>query len=93
MDRPDELKERVLNATRDDEDSVVRDGDILGLGGSPVPKSPGDPSASHDAESVHRRRERALGEDERVHGNADPHTGATGIDMGSGGHGTDLSGD
>lgn len=93
MDRSDEVETpRVLNATRDDEDSVVRDGDILGLGGAAVPKAPGDPVASNDPESVAHRRKRALSEETpRVH--EDIPKGATGIDMGYGGNGTDLSGD
>ena len=95
MDRSDELRddvprEGVHNVTRDDEDSVVRDEGILGLGGSPVPKSPSDPVASNDPESVRHRRERMLGEDVEQRPSDDQH-GATGIDMGAGGHGTDLA--
>jgi hypothetical protein len=94
MDRLDELKDNggIQNVTRDDEDSVVRDEGILGITGSPVPKSPDDPTASNDPESVRHRRERALGE-EVVERPADDQHGATGIDMGYGGHGTDVSGD
>ena len=89
MDRFDEK--------RDSADEATRDGDVLGLGGSVVPKMPGDPSASNDPESVRRRRERARSEDE--HSGArpdDPYkqsSGATGIDMGAGGRGTDVTGD
>jgi len=71
---------------------------ILGLGGIPVPKAPGDPSTEHDAESVAQRRARmhqgeaeAAAEADARDGN-DQHAGATGIDMGAGGHGTDVSG-
>ena len=68
---------------------------ILGLGGAPVPKEPGDPTTEYDAESVAQRRARlhqgeaeALAEEETDQQGS----GATGIDMGAGGHGTDLSG-
>ena len=66
---------------------------ILGLGGTVVPKSPLDPSASDDVDSAHRRRERML-DSERTAAEvaADRHSGAAGIDMGSGGEGTDVSG-
>ena len=88
MDRYDES--RNVNDT-DESPSRSQSGDILGLGGSAVPKMPGDPSASSDPESARRRRERAMEDegasDERSHG-----SGATGIDMGAGGQGTDISG-
>ena len=88
MDRSDER--------RDDEPSALQTGDILGLGGSTVPKAPGDPTASNDPESVRRRRERAMGSDEESgirHEDPDrQRSGATGIDMGSGGQGTHISG-
>jgi hypothetical protein len=91
MDRYDEKKDRQ------DEDPVERTGDVLGLGGSAVPKMPGDPSASDDPESVARRRERAREDEDTLASNReDPYRqspGATGIDMGSGGRGTDLSGE
>ena len=69
-------------------------GDVLGLGGSPVPKMPGDPSASDDPESVRRRRERAMEDETAVrHEDGDrQRSGATGIDMGYGGQGTHISG-
>ena len=89
MDRSDEKRTHA--------DEVCREGDVLGLGGSVVPKMPGDPSASSDPSSVHRRRERALGEsDDGTLRPDDPYKqgkGATGIDMGAGGRGTDMSGD
>lgn len=88
MDRYDEKKDDR------EEGEVERTGDILGLGGAAVPKMPGDPTASNDPDSVARRRERALGEDDTtVSHHDDPYRqspGATGIDMGSGGRGTDL---
>jgi hypothetical protein len=91
MDRHDER--RQVNDT-DESAASSQSGDILGLSGSAVPKMPGDPSASSDPESVRRRRERAM-EDEAPLSNRDGaagHSGATGIDMGSGGQGTDISG-
>ncbi len=68
---------------------------ILGLGGAAVPKTPGDPSTEYDEESVAQRRARlhqgeADAEAARDNGDqAGP--GATGIDMGAGGDGTDVS--
>ena len=74
-----------------------KDTGILGLGGAPVPKAPGDPSASDDPESVHRRHHRIANaeEEEAATTREDPdrqRSGATGIDMGSGGQGTHVSG-
>ena len=68
---------------------------ILGLGGAPVPKEPGDPSASNDEDSVAQRRARMREGEEETLSNEDldrQGPGATGIDMGAGGQGTDLSG-
>jgi len=91
MDRNDES--RSVNDS-DEESSTGRSTDILGLGGSPVPKMPGDPSASGDPESVRQRRERVRGSEESPLRQEDGgRHGATGIDMGAGGQGTDLSGD
>jgi hypothetical protein len=108
MDRPDEkrgvardsnvVRDRRDSADRIDEEvdrSAAREGDVLGLGGAAVPKAPGDPSASDDPESVARRRARGMGADEDVAPREDPYrqsAGATGIDMGAGGEGTDVSG-
>jgi hypothetical protein len=78
--------------TSDNDERMARDGDVLGLGGTPVPKAPGDPTTEYDEESVAQRRSRALGEEE-VRRRSDDDFGATGIDMGAGGHGTDLSGE
>jgi hypothetical protein len=91
MDRSDES--RSINDS-EEENSAERSTDILGLGGSTVPKMPGDPSASDDPESVRRRRERVRASEESPlrHEDGDRH-GATGIDMGAGGQGTDVSGD
>lgn len=92
MDRSDELrKNRPADAATDSDDPTARDGDVLGLGGAPVPKAPGDPTTEYDEQSVAQRRNRALGEEEVRRPSDDQH-GATGIDMGSGGHGTDVSG-
>ena len=93
MDRSDELRDnRPADTAIDSDERPARHGDVLGLGGAPVPKAPGDPTPEYDEESVAQRRNRALGEEEVRRPSDDQH-GATGIDMGSGGHGTDLSGD
>lgn len=91
MDRYDEKRDR-----NDADELGSREGDVLGLGGSSVPKSPGDPSVSNDPESVRRRRMR--GKDTEAEGvrDDDPYrqsNGAAGIDMGAGGRGTDVSGE
>ena len=95
MDRYDEAK--GYDENRDDKvthesDTPAREGDVLGLGGSVVPKTPEDPSAADDEESVRRRRERMRAEDDTFVSSdiEGPHPGATGIDMGSGGEGTDI---
>ncbi len=79
---------------RTDPDEVDRTGDVLGLGGSTVPKAPGDPSASTDPEAARRRRARGMNTEEDPHvDRADPYQpgkGATGIDMGAAGSGTDI---
>lgn len=93
MDRYDEARDQRTDDVRTDD--TTRSGDVLGLGGTAVPKSPGDATTEYDEESVARRRERALGEDEPARTTEDPdrqRSGATGIDMGSGGQGTHLSG-
>lgn len=92
MDRNDEARDRRTDDVETDD--TARSGDVLGLAGTPVPKMPGDPTAANDPESVARRRERALGDDEPTR-KEDPdrqHSGATGIDMGAGGQGTHVSG-
>jgi hypothetical protein len=85
MDRFDEKKDRV------DADEMERTGDVLGLGGGPVPQTPADRIPST------RRGERALEEDETLTPHReDPYRrtpGATGIDMGAGGSGTDIDRD
>ena len=85
----DDMKES--KRIRSEEDEPVRQGDVLGLGGSAVPKEPGDPSAEFDDESRARRRDRAAGDDDLVRESERTRTpGATGIDMGAGGTGTDV---
>jgi hypothetical protein len=79
--------------TRDADDEPVRQGDILGLGGAAVPKAPEDTNTSFERSG--ERGSESIGEDEHDdrsrrdsayrHG-----SGATGIDMGSGGSGTDV---
>ena len=90
MDRVDEKKDR------NDADEMPRKGDVLGLGG-PIRKTPEDRTPSNDSESVTRRHERAREEEEAsASRHDDPYrqsSGATGIDMGAGGSGTDLSGE
>lgn len=78
----------------DDTNDKITSG-ILGLGGAPVPKEPGDPTTEHDPDSEARRRARMRGETEDHLQTEDPdrqRSGATGIDMGSGGQGTHVSG-
>lgn len=66
-----------------DDDTTVREGDVLGLGGASVPKTPMDPSTEFDEESVAQRRARArAGEQEDAGPLQD--TGKAGIDMGTG---------
>ncbi len=79
---------------RDDRDDKVTSG-VLGLGGTEVPKSPTDPTTEYDEESIARRRNRMAGTDVEETTPEDPdrqRSGATGIDMGSGGQGTHVSG-
>ena len=86
MDRDDDSK-RV----RSTEDEPLREGDVLGLGGSTVPKTAADPVTEYDEASVARRRARVASQDEVTAGTDLPRSsGATGIDMGAGGSGTDI---
>jgi hypothetical protein len=89
MDRYDEKDATRVRST--DDRTPDREGDVLGLGGAAVPKTPGDPTTEYDEESIAQRRRRATGVDEPV---STPETsrssGATGIDMGAGGSGTDI---
>ncbi len=84
MDRYDEKKDHT-----DEVPDSPRKGDVLGLGGSPVPKEPGDPTAEHDPESAAKRRARAREEESRSTPREPSETegGAASIDMGAGGEG------
>ena len=75
-----------------DQDDKITSG-ILGLGGAPVPKEPGDPSADETDEARAQRRARMQQGEAEARTGETPHTqgpGATGIDMGAGGTGTDI---
>ena len=75
----------------DDADMPKREGDILGLGGAVIPKDSDDPSTEYDEASIARRRARSAALDEpTADRNMSRGAGATGIDMGSGGNGTDI---
>ena len=69
----------------------------LGISGTPVtPDAPDHLRASNDEDEVRRRRQRGLSaeNDEPRPGMGDvnlDHKGATGIDMGAGGHNTQVS--
>ena len=77
---------------RDRDDQPVREGDILGLGGAAVPKSSDEPSTSFEKD-VTRNSESIRDEDEDMRKGDTAYRrspGATGIDMGAGGSGTDV---
>jgi hypothetical protein len=83
--------DKMKDSNRTDEDEPVRQGDVLGLGGSVVPKTPGDPTTEFDDESRARRQARVAGEEDLVTDTNRTRTpGATGIDIGAGGTGTDV---
>ena len=83
--------DKMKDSNRTNEDEPVRQGDVLGLGGSAVPKTPGDPSTEFDDESRARRHARAAAEEDFVSDTGRTRTpGAAGIDMGAGGSGTDV---
>ena len=70
-----------------------RQGDVLGLGRIAVPKSSNDAATEFDEESTAQRHTRSRGEDEdqgREDTSYKHGAGATGIDMGAGGTGTDV---
>ena len=83
MDRPDERKD-------------ARDGDVIGIGGSINSDERVEPRGRAADEDQRRRRERmSEGADEVTPGGTErggvhQGTGATGIDMGAGGEGTDV---
>lgn len=94
MDRYDEKKPVRNPEARDENDE--RTGDVLGLGGAAVPKEPGDPSTAFDEKSRAQRRQRTR--EPAAPGVSEPEDsdrggGATGIDMGAGGTGTDIKSD
>ena len=74
------------------DDEPVREGDILGLGGVVPPKSSNEPSTSFEKD-VTRNSESTREEDEDMRQGDTAYkrsSGATGIDMGAGGSGTDV---
>ena len=82
------------NRDRDSGEDRMDLDDPLGIAQEPVPKDDRI-RASGDEDSVRRRRRRALGEDVEesrlgIGDLDDDPLGATGIDMGSGGKGTDI---
>ncbi len=77
---------------RSDEKDPQRMGDVLGLG-DVVAGDTAAPHTSQDPEEIRKRRERMHeGADELTEGTTDTprRPGATGIDMGAGGEGTDV---
>ena len=91
MDRDDEKKESY-----DIDEVGARHGDVIGLSDSSVPKVPGDPTVSNDPAAIRKRRLRAEESEADDRRDDDPYRqskGATGIDMGAGGRGTDVSGE
>jgi len=69
-----------------------RVGDVLGLGNTPATPIPGSDTIARESEEAHRHRRMNEGADELTPSATAPDrsSGATGIDMGSGGEGTDL---
>ena len=69
-----------------------RVGDVLGLGNTPASPIVGSGSVTRESEAEHRHHRMNEGADEITPTPTTPHRGpgATGIDMGSGGEGTDL---
>ena len=74
------------------DDEPARQGDILGLGGAAVPKTPSDSITS--ADRISGNESRAIRDNEDESNQRDTvfkrSPGATGIDMGAGGSGTDV---
>jgi hypothetical protein len=80
------MDDKKMKHDRED-DEPVRQGDVLGLGGAAVPKSP------NDKRSDRSRDDGALHDDEEDRDRDTAYRrghGATGIDMGAGGSGTDV---
>jgi hypothetical protein len=85
------MADEKLRRDRND-DEPVREGDILGLGGIVVPKSSEEPNTSFEKD-VTRNSESIRDEDEDMRQSETAYKrspGATGIDMGGGGSGTDV---
>jgi hypothetical protein len=81
---------------RSDERKDNREGDVLGVGGPISSNEPGEPRAHAVDKDQQRRRQRmSEGADEVTPsatetGTTHRGTGATGVDMGAGGEGTDV---
>ena len=69
-----------------------RVGDVLGLGNTPVAPAAGADTVARESEEARRHHRMNEGADEVTPSATAPRrgSGATGIDMGSGGEGTDL---
>jgi hypothetical protein len=105
MDRFDERKPDHIDDVPTDErnerpddrrdDEPARDGDVLGLSGAPVPKSPGDPTADDSPEAVARQRARRREGEAADRADADKESadnfGSASIDMGAGGKGNTIT--
>jgi len=77
------------NRNRDSEDDRIDLESPLGLADQPITRTPADHLEDNE-QSRARRRARALGEDTVEQSSRDDHGGASSIDMGYGGEGTDL---
>jgi hypothetical protein len=93
--KPDHIDDVPADRPADRRDhEPVREGDVLGLGGSAVPKAPGDPTADQGPDAAARQRAR-MREDEAAdkaarESDAEDTFGATAIDMGAGGTGNTI---
>jgi hypothetical protein len=80
------MDDKKVERDRND-DEPVRAGDILGLGGAAVPKSPADKTPERPgAHGALNDEDDELNRDSAFRRSP----GATGIDMGAGGSGTDV---
>jgi hypothetical protein len=93
MDRKDEFDRSERDVERS-APAEERTGDILGLGSGPIAKAADDPATEYDPEAVARRRGRMSDSADGLVSDRAPErsSGATGVDMGAGGTGTDISG-
>jgi hypothetical protein len=100
MDRFDERKHDHIDDVADrpadqHRDEPAREGDVLGLGGTAVPKAPGDPTASDspDAQARQRARRREGEAEDRADSERESEDsfGSTAIDMGAGGKGNTIT--